>query len=32
MADDADEGVEGSFIRFVSVTETSGNLRKDLMK
>jgi hypothetical protein len=32
MADGADEGVEGSFKRFVSVTERSGNLRKDLKK
>jgi hypothetical protein len=32
MADDADEGVEGSFIRLVSVTERSGNLRKNLKK
>jgi len=32
MADDADEGVEGSFRRLVSVTERSGNLRKDLKK
>ena len=30
MADDADEGVEGAFKCLVSITERSGNLRKDL--
>jgi hypothetical protein len=32
MADDVDEGVEGSFKRLLSVTERSGNLIKDLKK
>jgi hypothetical protein len=32
MADDAVDGTEGFFKRLVSVTERSGNLRKDLKK
>lgn len=32
MADDAEDGVEGAFKCLVSITERSGNLRKDLKK
>ena len=32
MADDTEDGVEGAFKCLVSITERSGNLRKDLKK
>ena len=32
MAEDTEDGVEGAFKCLVSITERSGNLRKDLKK